>query len=332
MRKEKYKRLDLHDRCLIEVYINQGKGYEEIGTLLRRNRSTIQREVTKRSKPLSGYDASYAQSQYEKERQKCRRKKKMEDEEIANHVLYQLKQGWSPEIIAGRLQYEIEQGLQPCSKKISHETIYQYIYDKTQKKEKLWEYLRYGKKRRTQRHSRRSQREIIEGRVFIDKRPVEVHTRGEIGHWETDTVMYGKKRGINTVVERVTRYVLLSRLQGKGAKETEEVLVKRLSDHHVTSITADNGIENKNHQEIAKQLHASFYFCHPYHSWEKGTNENANGILRRYLPKHTNLDTVTNEEIDAIEWELNTRPRKILGFKTPYEQLQYHYQFVALAT
>jgi IS30 family transposase len=104
-----------------------------------------------------------------------------------------------------------------------------------------------------------------------------------------------------------------------------------LHDHLCKTITADNGIENKHHREIAQQLKIKFYFCHPYHSWEKGTNENTNGMLRRYLPRQVSLDTVTDDELADIEYELNNRPRKILGFKTPYEVLQSHYQFVALA-
>lgn len=327
----KYKRLDLKDRCKIEVYLTQGKNFSQIGELLKRHRSTIATEVERHCKPLSGYDASYAQAMYEREKLKQRRMRKMEEVQIANYVLFHLKQGRSPEVIAGRLKYEIEQGLTPCSIYISHETIYQYIYDTTTKKEKLWEYLRYGKKRRTKHHSRRTQREIIAGRIFIDHRPISVNERKEIGHWETDTVMYGKQKGINSLVERVTRYAMLSRLRDKTPGETEQIMIKRLGRHLVKTITSDNGIENQHHKEIADALQAHFYFCHPYHSWEKGSNENLNGMLRRYLPKHTNLETVTDEELADIEYELNARPRKILGFKTPYEMLQSHYKFVALA-
>jgi len=326
-----YKRLDLMDRCKIEVWLNHGKRVSEIATLLHRNKSTISREITLHTQPLSGYDASLAHVRAQESKHKQKKRKKMQNTDICDHVLSHLKRGWSPEVISGCLKKEIEQGVKPCSIYVSHETIYQYIYDRTHKKEKLYEYLRYGKRRRTKHHDRRSQREIIVGRVFIDNRPAIVHKRKEVGHWETDTVMYGRKQGINTLVERMTRFVLLTRLYGKTPHETAQAIITRLTQHVVRTITGDNGIENAHHQTISSTLQASFYFCHPYHSWEKGTNENTNGMLRRYLPRNTDLSTVSEEELADIEYDLNSRPRKILGFKSPLEVLSSHYQFVALA-
>lgn len=326
-----YKRLTLQDRVRIEVLLSKRTTYAGIGHALGKDRSTIKREVDRYGKAIDGYDSYYAHFLSEGNKGACKKKKRMEDVKIANYVLYWLKQGRSPEVIAGRLKYEIEQGLEPCSIYINHETIYDYIYDTQHHSEKLWQYLRYGKKKRTKQHTRRARHEIIEGRVFIDHRPAVVDDRIEIGHWETDTVMYGMKKGINTLVERLARYTLLTRLLNKTPKETEEAIVKRLREHLVKTITGDNGVENRNHRHIADTLHATFYFCHPYHSWEKGSNENLNGMLRRYLSKHTDLDTVTDQELADIEYELNSRPRKILGFKSPIEVLHYHYQFVALA-
>ncbi|MFW5703569.1 MAG: IS30 family transposase [Patescibacteria group bacterium] len=129
------------------------------------------------------------------------------------------------------------------------------------------------------------------------------------------------------MVERVTRYVMVARLTDKKPKTTRDVLLKRLQEQQVKSITFDNGVENRDHQEVASKLNVKTYFCHPYSSWEKGTNENVNGMVRRYLPRDTDLSTVSDQELKAIENELNSRPRKILGYRTPQELLEYYYKF-----
>ena len=322
-----YKHLNEHDRVRIEVYLNEGKSQYEIAKLLHVNRSTISREVKQRGGILRGYTSHYAQEDYQASKKNCGVKRKIETHAVGSHILNRIKAGWSPEAIAGRLKKEIIEGRRLPDEYVCHESIYQFVwYSAYGKRERLCQYLRYGKRRRTKRHERRSKHSIIPNRTWIDERPKEVSTRKTIGNWEGDTIMYGKLRGINSLVERKTRYVVLTKLQGKTPEETECVVVSRLQDQVCTTVTFDNGIENRNHERMSKALKADIYFCHPYHSWEKGTNENTNGLVRRYLPKKTDIAIVPQRDIDDIAWELNNRPRKTLGYATPQEVLELEYQ------
>lgn len=326
MKKYSYRHLNEHDRVRIEVYLNEGKSQYEIANLLGVNRSTINREVKKRGGIVRGYTADFAQKDYVASKRKCGIKSKVESHPIGSYVIDRIKAGWSPETITGRLKREIKEGKRLSDEYICHESIYQFIwYSEYGKREHLSQYLRYGKRRRTKYHGRRSKRSIIPNRIFIDERPKEVDTRQTVGHWEGDTIMYGKLKGINSLVERKTRYVFLTKLNGKTPEETEEAVVSRLKDQVCKTITFDNGIENKNHENMTKSLKAKIYFCHPYHSWEKGTNENTNGLVRRYLPKKTDIIIVPQRDVDDIAWELNNRPRKTLGFATPEEMLKLEY-------
>ena len=159
--------------------------------------------------------------------------------------------------------------------------------------------------------------------VSIEKRPKSVEKRQELGHWETDNVI-GKQTdhsALSVTVERKTRLSIITKLQDKTAPTKTTVLIKRLQEYITITLTADNGSENTQHQEIAKALDLLMYFCHPYHSWEKGTVENTNGRIRRYIPKGVSIDSLTDEYIDALEEKLNTTPRKCLQYKTPYEMM-----------
>jgi len=285
-----YRHLTEHDRVRIEVYLNEGKSQYEIARRLHVNRSTISREVRKRGGILRGYTAQYAQDDYQRAKKNCGVRRKIEHHPIGSYVIDRLKAGWSPETIAGRLKKEIKEEKRDADDYVCHESIYQFVFDSAYgKREQLRQYLRYGKRRRTNRHGRRSQRSIVPNRTWIDERPENVNMRTTVGHWEGDTIMYGKLRGVNSLVERKTRYVILTKLWGKTPEETESAVVSRLKDHVCATLTFDNGIENKNHEEMAQSLHTRIYFCHPYHSWEKGTNENTNGLVRRYLPKKTDI-------------------------------------------
>ncbi len=156
-------------------------------------------------------------------------------------------------------------------------------------------------------------------------RPKEVDKRKAVGHWEGDTIHYPEKKGINSLVERKARFTILTKLQRRTAEQTTAAIVNRLLEHKRDSLTLDNGMENIKHEEITKALDVPVFFCHPYHSWEKGSNENMNGLVRKYLPRGTNLDTISQEDLDDIAGELNNRPRKILGFYTPQEVLENEY-------
>jgi IS30 family transposase len=211
---------------------------------------------------------------------------------------------------------------------LCHETIYSLIYAKENKKDKLWKYLTIRRKKRMKKKGRHVHKDsrILEA-VSIDKRPKDVEQRKQIGHWESDNVI-GKqtdKTALSTTVERVLKITLVSKLERKTADAKLKALFARMAmlpEILRNTMTVDNGSENAHHKQITQSLGMDVYFCHAYHSWEKGTNENTNGRLRRYIPKGISIDTISEKEIAAIEWKLNTTPRKCLNFKTPYEALQ----------
>jgi len=205
---------------------------------------------------------------------------------------------------------------------VNHETIYRFVYESPLgRQEKLYQYLRRGKKKRTRRGGRRAHTRPIAQRLFIEARPAGATARTEIGHWESDSLLFGHDQALNVLVDRLSRFTVVTRLPSKAAQDTCQVLVTRLSQLPHVSVTADNGSENADHRIVSQALSIPFYFCHPYHSWEKGTVENTNGLLRRYVPRDTNLDRLEQADLDAMAAELNLRPRKCLGFLTPHEVL-----------
>lgn len=332
MIKESYRHLNEHDRVRIEVYLGEGKSQYEIAGLLKVNKSTVCREVQKRGGILREYTADYAQKDYEREKQKGGVKPKIENQIIGSFVIKKIKQGWSPEQIAGRLRKEIIEGKRSRKEYINHESIYQFVYDSDYgRQEKLCQYLKQGKKRRTKKYGRKTKHEIIKNRVFIDQRPVVIETRKTIGHWEGDAIIYKDKYAIQSIVERKLKYTILTKLMRKTADETTTAFITNLKEYYVESLTVDNGSENKDHRQITKELNAPVYFCHPYHSWEKGTNENTNGLVRRYLPKGSSLENITQDDLDDIAWELNNRPRKALQYNTPTEMLELEYSKLPLS-
>lgn len=209
---------------------------------------------------------------------------------------------------------------------MNHESIYQFIYYSDYgKQEKLFQYLRNGKKRRTRKYGIKTKHEIIPNRIFIDQRPQEINNRTTIGHWEGDAIIYKCKQAIQSIVERKLKYTILTKLMRKTADLSTTAFITNLKEYYVKSLTIDNGSENKDHEKISKELNASIYFCHPYHSWEKGTNENTNGLVRRYLPRGSSLEEISQHDLNDIAWELNNRPRKTLQYATPQEMLELEY-------
>lgn len=229
--------------------------------------------------------------------------------------------GWSPETISGRLK-------QSKSKvNASPETIYQFIYDQPNKKERYWEFLHYSHKRRQSWQGRKSQtakRLLIPNRTNISFRPQEANHREKVGHLEGD-LMEGKKStggAVSVTVDRRSGLVLLDKLRSKQSKERIETLIRRLRRYSPAlsrTITFDNGTENFEHERLISELGCQTYFCNPYHAWEKGTVENTIGLIRSWIPKGTDLTTITKDDLTLIAYELNNRPRKRLGFLTPFE-------------
>jgi len=303
------------DRLSIYRGLQKGMSLRSIATTLGRNPGTISREVA-RNKTPEIYLPDTAGWQYRERRKRCHPKSRLSDNELRKYVLLKLEKGWSPELIAGKLRKRFGQTL------VNHETIYKFVYESEIGKQwKLYEYLPRGKKKRTKRYGRKTQKGAVKNRVFIEMRQKEANERSELGHWETDSILFGHRQALNSSADRLSRFVILTKLSSRDAAATASVLIERLSRLPVRTITADSGPENALHEEVSRILDAKFFFCHPYHSWEKGTVENRNGVVRRYLPRGTDLDKVSQSELDDIAFEINNRPMKCLNFSTPYEVL-----------
>ena len=282
------------------------------------NKSTISRELKRNSADVAFgvYLPDRAENLYRGRRKACHPQVKMDNPVFRRKIMVMIGKGWSPEIIEGRLRREHGRTI------IGHETLYKFIYEsEIGKRDGLYEYLPRGKKRRSKKKGRKAQKSRLEGRIFIEARSMECNERNEFGHWETDSMLCKWRDGVNVLVERMSRKVIITKLSDKDAAATTTAITSRLSKETVRSITADNGPENAEHTIISKVLDADFFFCHPYHSWEKGTVENRNGIIRRYLPGTTDLADWTQQELDEIADDINTTPMKCLEYQTPNEVL-----------
>lgn len=310
-----YTQLTAADRGAIEILLQEQYSVREIGKKLGRSPSTISREINRRSTP-TGYHASTAQLNYQTRRRACKQRKKLNHSKRQKYVVLKLQLGWSPEQIAGRLKAEGRMDLYICP-----ESIYQWLYQDgwAHDDEKLYQYLRYGRKKRKQHTGRSKHRSKIPNRVSIHERPVVVNQRTEIGHWEGDSVIYPYKMAINTINELTTGLVAFTKLERKTAKQTARAMTIQLKKYQADTLTLDNGSEFTNHEEVSANTGVSVFFADPYSSWQRGANENVNMLLRGYLPKRHNIQNLTQEELDDIAEELNSRPRKRLGFKTPSE-------------
>jgi IS30 family transposase len=281
------------------------------------NVSTVSRELGGKAADVAGgsvYLPDHAILITKGRRKKCHPHVKLNDPVFRKRIIIEIQKGRSPEIIAGRLKREHGHVV------IGVETLYKFIYEsEIGKRDKLYQYLPRGKKKRTKKYGRKSHKHRLEGRVFIEARSTEANERSEVGHWETDSVLCKYRDAINVLAERMSRKVIITKLPAKDSPATTEAITARLKGAVVASITGGNGPENAEHEKIAKQLSAKFYFCHPYHSWEKGTVENRNGVIRRYLPRSTDLRTWTQGELDEVAEDINNTPMKCLGFQTPNE-------------
>lgn len=308
-----YKQLTAADRKAIEILLKDKYKVKEIANKLGYDKGTIYREIRKRETP-AGYISWVAQVDYEKKRKRCKQKKKLDDRKLGNYVISKIKDGWSPDQIAGRIK------LDGIYETVSIETIYTYIYtDSVCVRESIYQYLRFGRKKRRKWQGRKTQRSKIPNRVSIHTRPGEVATREKFGHWEGDSVLYANKKAINTLNELKTGLVEFTKLDRKTAELTSIAMIEKLRKYKARTLTLDNGSEFTNHEEITARTGVSVYFCDPYSSWQRGSNENSNGLLRGYLPRRYNIDNLTDEDLNDIASELNNRPRKRLAYKTPLE-------------
>jgi transposase, IS30 family len=236
-----------------------------------------------------------------------------------------LRQQWSPEQIAGRLKLEQHE------QRVSHERIYQHIYADKRAGGTLHLNLRCQKVRK-KRYGQRDRRGQLPARRSIEERPRVVDAKQRLGDWEADTIIGGHHRGaIVSLVERKSKLTRLGRVERNTADDVRRVLTAQLALLVVKTITSDNGREFAHHQRIARQLKADFYFAHPYSSWERGLNENTNGLVRQYFPKKSDFSKITDRQLEKVVTRLNNRPRKTLGYKTPNEVFFKH-PLVALTT
>jgi IS30 family transposase len=306
-----YTRLTQEERY--QIYILKKAAYSQtaIAELLERDKSTISREL-RRNRGLKGYHSQQAH-----DLALARRYGKAQPR--IGHRVWQLVKAlicdeWSPEQVVGRV--DMEQGVS-----ISHEWIYQYVYADKRSGGDLYRYLRCQKTRR-KRYGSYDRRGCIPNQVSIDERPAIVDARQRFGDWEGDTVIGKGQRGaLVTLVERKSLYTVIRSVVHKTAEAVRHAVVDGLTPYidWVHTITYDNGWEFVDHEGMAHDLDACIYFAHPYASWQRGLNENTNGLIRQYFPKHRDLTTVTEKEIEQAMNKLNHRPRKSLGFRTPYE-------------
>lgn len=317
---KEYDHLTLSERDKITTMLYEHKSFGEIALALGRSKSTISREIKRNASPeYQLYLSHRAHGRSEERRKQNGSRPRLKNELIVSFVEAKLKEGWSPEQIAGRLPKEHP------GRSISHEAIYQYIYHpKTPSRLEMIGHLRRAhRKRKAKGIGRAARKTKIPNRTSIEQRPPSVETRKQIGHWEGDSLVSRCSLvALNSLVERKSRLLMLTKLPRKSASETVNAVIKRLKalppDARRT-LTMDNGTENAGHQEITADIGIQCYFAHPYASWERGTNENINGLIRWYLPKGTDFNRITCEQIAQIESLLNNRPRKCLGYKTPLE-------------
>ncbi len=318
-------KLTAQERDLLAIWKAEGRSNKECARRLSRHPSTIGREMKRNSfcpsAKSSYYVAIHAQEKTRERRFKSAHSKHpLKNPWVYEYVTGKLREGWSPDSIAGRLKRE-----HPLDKYwwITAETIYRWIYQKEQLKQGWYEYLRRKQRRRRKQKGRKVHRASIPDRISIRLRPEIVNQRSEFGHWEGDTVEgKGHKDGIHTEIERVSRKYLGKKVSAIKSEETvkaQEKIFIKMKKQARKSTTLDNGRENHLHFKLKDKLKMVTYFADPYSSWQRGSNEHGNWLLRYYFPKGTDFKKVSEEELQDVIEEINNRPRKILGYQTPNE-------------
>lgn len=309
----KYRRITYEDRCQIYALNTRGASQESIAGVLGVSQSTVSREIC-RNRGQRGYRFKQAEAKAQA-RQAIRSKPRKLTASVRRKIEAKLRQmRWSPEQVSGWLR---DQGI-----KLSHERIYQMIWQDKRDGGNLWRCLRRRGKRYNKRAGKNAGRGLIPNRIDISERPAIVARKARLGDWEGDTVVSaGHNGGLLTLVERKSQLTKISKLRRSTARATQRATVRRLKpiNNFVHTITFDNGKEFAAHQDIAHALKARIFFATPYHAWERGLNENTNGLIRDFFPKGTDFSTISNAEVTKVERLLNARPRKSLGFRSPQE-------------
>lgn len=321
-----YQHFSVEERETIQHGLWRGESIRSIAQRLKRSPSSVSREIARNRPPVfRRYTPRLAHERALVKRTSRGREERLKHDRIRQYVITHLKRRWSPEQIAGRIERDI-------GETISHEAIYQFIYAQIHRSgygypkpgaEDLRPYLRRRRKRRIPRGARRCQRVLRPKGPSIEERPAVVHGRERLGDWEGDTVVSAQhKPGINTLLERRTGKVCITKLTDRTAAATVAVVTRRLRGmprRARRTLTLDNGPENQGWSEIRVATKTHCFFAHPYSAWERGCNENVNGLIRDYFPKATDFTTISPDELAHVERELNDRPRKRLGYLTPNE-------------
>jgi IS30 family transposase len=299
-----YKQLSQAQRYQIEILKKAGKNQKEIAELLGVSAPTISRELN-RNKGQKGYRPKQAQIKADKRRKQAAKATKMT---LALIILIEARivLDWSPEQVSGQLKAEL--GIL-----ISHERIYQHIWANKRHSGTLYTHLRQSNKKRKKQYGSKDKRGQIRNRVSIDERPAIVAEKTRIGDWEIDTVIGQNHQGaLVTIVDRVSKFTLIKKVDSKHAEVVTAATIILLQPY------LDKTLTIAGHETLKEQLSANVYFAHPYCSWERGLNENTNGLIRQYFTKGSSFENITDDEVEAVMNKLNHRPRKTLKFKTPH--------------
>ena len=311
----RYRQITSDERYWISALKRQGMNQAEIARNIGRHRSSISRELRRNSGRWDGGYRPFVASERARARLSRSRKRSHFSRQDFQIVEELLKRQWSPDQISCHLNRE---GLLS----ISHETIYRHVWRDRHNGGGLYRHLRCAVKMRRKRHNSNDSRGRLPGKRHISERPASVEARRRIGHWEIDTVVGANSKDcVVTLVERKTGYAFIGKLADRSMHEMSRrvrMLMRRAADRFKT-ITADNGTEFHGYASVEAATGVRFYFATPYHSWERGSNENFNGLLRQYLPKRTSMTQINQRRCDAIAKKLNSRPRKRLGYRTPEE-------------
>lgn len=320
----KYQRLTITEREEISRYIAAGASLRTIAKNLNRAPSSMSREIRRSVVDLRFYRAIFAHGRSNKMRHKLRKNRKLDNNIILREiVLSYLAKNWSPEQIAKRLiiLYPID-----MSMRVSHETIYSYLYvlPRGELKREITSCLRRHHKHRYHKKKNRQNNDAIQNYLSIEERPKEVADRIIPGHWEGDLII-GRQHAsaIGTLVERTTRMTFLVKLKNRDSMTVRKAFIeefRQLPKGLKRTLTYDQGREMAQHKLFSKETEISVYFAHPHSPWERGTNENTNGLIRQYFPKGTDFSKISEKRLKEVQNELNDRPRKVLGFYTPHEK------------
>jgi IS30 family transposase len=304
-----HKQITQTERYLIQEHLRQGFNASEIARMLKRHKSTISREIRRNLHDNRGYFYWIAQWHANGRRSRTRKKSQFSSGEWSM-VRFFLRLDWSPEQISLTLRWD-------RMLLISHETIYRYIWKDQKSGGDLYRHLRQSGKRRRKRYRRPDNRGVLRGKRELSARPAAANQRLEKGHVEIDLMHGGSKDCLLTMVDRKTRWVAIQKLKEKSMEEVNKALIVMIRRHQVRTVTADNGSEFHDYKRIERLTGAIFYFAAPYHSWERGTCENTNGLIRQYVPRGQSMTGITQWRCNAIARRLNTRPRKVLNLRTP---------------